>query len=190
MNLPSISVLQARSTYFIGALVGLLVLSGYIPESEAQDTEDLFLGLANQSWAALMEIAAVVSGVLAWLERRNPSKSLSLTGAGAANSHWVVAILAGVLFLLPGCEPDRSKAYKAGLTAAIEAALPYAEVGTATGNALGFDPVKIPPERLAVLRAACMSMVAVDTEISETEQRVCDAAIAAGGAARASGTVQ
>ena len=80
MNLPSISVLQARSTYAIGLAVSLLVLSGYLPASESQATEALFMGYAADFWEGAMEICAAIAGFWAWYERRNPSKSLSLTG--------------------------------------------------------------------------------------------------------------
>ena len=83
MNLPPISVLQARSTYFIAVAIALMVATGYLPKSEAQATEDLFMGHANAFWEGAMQIVAAISGFLAWLERKNPSKSLTLAGGGA-----------------------------------------------------------------------------------------------------------
>ena len=80
MKLPSISVLQARSTYAIGLAVSLLVLSGYLPASESQATEALFMGYASDFWEGALEIGAALSGFWAWYERSNPSKSLSLRG--------------------------------------------------------------------------------------------------------------
>jgi len=81
MELPALSVLRAKSTYAIGAAIGLLVTAGYLPASEAEAAEALFMGYAADTWAAFMQLCAVAGGVWAWVERMNPKRRLTLTGA-------------------------------------------------------------------------------------------------------------
>ena len=81
MELPALSVLRAKSTYAIGAAIGLLVTAGYLPAAEPQAAEALFMGYAAVIWAAFMQLCEFAGGVWAWVARMIIMRRLTLTGA-------------------------------------------------------------------------------------------------------------